>query len=59
MPKKKLTKAQVKRKIKACHRAVYDMLIDKMGHTNSDVPFSIQKLLEFNKSMNTAAKRMK
>jgi hypothetical protein len=59
MPKKKLTKAQVKRKINKIIVLYYDMFLDKMGHTNSDVPFGIPKLLEFHKIMNNAAKRMK
>jgi len=59
MPKKKLTKAQVKRKMKTCSNAMYDMILDKMGHANSDVPFSTPKLLEMNKIMQNATKRMK
>ena len=47
MPRKKLTKSQVKRKMKTCLNAMYDMLLDKMGHANSDVPFSMPKLMEF------------
>mgnify|MGYP005831820653 FL=1 len=59
MPKKKLTKAQVKRKLKTCMNAAYDMILDKMGHANSDVPFSLPKLMEFHKSLVSASKRMK
>ena len=59
MPKKKLTKAQVKRKLKTCNNVLYDLFLDKMGHANSDVPFSTPKLLEFNKAMQSATKRMK
>ena len=59
MPKKKLTKAQVKRKLKTCNNGLYDLFLDKMGHANSDVPFSTPKLLEFNKAMQSATKRMK
>jgi hypothetical protein len=32
MPKKRLTKAQVKRKVKTMHNAMYDLFIDKIGH---------------------------
>jgi len=32
MPKKKLTKAQVKRKVKIMHDAIYDLFIDKVGY---------------------------
>jgi len=59
MPRKKLTKAQVKRKLKTCNNALYDLFLDKMGHANSDVPFGVPKLLELNKAMQSATKRMK
>ena len=38
---------------------MYDMILDKMGHTNSDVPMSLPKLMELHKAMQGAAKRMK
>ena len=53
MPKKKLTKAQVKRKLKTCTNAMYDMILDKMGHANSDVPMSLPKLMEMHKLLQT------
>jgi len=59
MPKKKLTKAQVKRKLKTCSNAMYDMILDKMGHANSDVPFSLPKLMDMHKQLNRALKRVK
>ncbi len=59
MPKKKLTKAQVKRKLKTCSNAMYDMILDKMGHANSDVPMSLPKLMEMHKLLQNATKRMK
>jgi len=59
MPKKKLTKAHVKRKLKTCTNAMYDMILDKMGHTNSDVPMSLPKLMDMHKALQGAAKRMK
>jgi len=39
MPKKKLTKAQVKRKIKTMRNVVYDLYLDRLGYgsTNSNV----------------------
>jgi len=49
MPRKKLTKTAVKRKIKILNKNVYDLLLDKMGHgSNSFIPFSKSKLLELN-----------
>ena len=59
MPKKKLTKAQVKRKMKTINNAIYDLLLDKFGHTNSDVPMAVPRLVELNKQLRTAAKRIK
>jgi len=35
MPKKKLTKAQVKRKYKTATNALYDLYLDKLGHGNT------------------------
>ena len=44
MPKKKLTKAQVKRKMKQIIRATYDLFLDKFAHgSRSDVSFSSAK----------------
>jgi hypothetical protein len=59
MPRKRLTKTQVKKKIKTCSNAMYDMILDKMGHSNSDVPMSLPKLMEMHKAVQNAAKRMK
>lgn len=47
MPRKKLTKAQVKRKVIQLNRILYDLFLDKMGYgTDSEVPFSKRKLME-------------
>ena len=59
MPKKKLTVQQVRRKLKTCNNAMYDLFLDKVGHANSSVPMSVPKLLEFNKTLQSAAKRVK
>ena len=59
MPKKKLTKAQVKRQVNAMNNAVYHLLIDKMGHADSLVPMSLPKLIDLNKALQSATKRMK
>ena len=59
MPKKKLTKTQVKRKLKTCSNMMYDMILDKMGHTNSDVPMSLPKLMDMHKALQNATKRIK
>ena len=59
MPRKKLTKAQVKRKLKTVLNMMYDLINDKMGHANSDVPMSIPKMLEMHKVVGNAWKRTK
>jgi hypothetical protein len=59
MPKKKLTKAQTKRKLKTLTNGMYDMILDKMGHSNSDVPMSLPKLMEIHKALQGASKRVK
>ncbi len=59
MPKKKLTKTRVKRKLKMCANAMYDLFLDKLGHTNSDVPMSQNKILDMHRQITNAQKRMK
>ena len=51
MPKKKLTKAQVKRKFLTASNAFYDLITDKMGHADSKVPISFNKLVELHRPM--------
>ena len=59
MPKKKLTVQQVRRKLKTCNNAMYDLFLDKVGHANSSVPMSVPKLLDLNKELQSATKRVK
>ena len=59
MPKKKLTKAQTKRKLKTLTNGMYDMILDKMAHSNSDVSMSLPKLMEIHKALQSASKRVK
>jgi ATP-dependent Clp protease adapter protein ClpS len=59
MPKKKLTKAQVKRKLKTMKEWNAIMLNDKVYHQGSYVPMSVEKMFEFNRQMNSALKRIK
>ena len=40
MPRKKLTKAQVKRKYKSAFNPLYDLYLDKLGHPDSFNPVS-------------------
>jgi hypothetical protein len=59
MPKKKLTKAQVKRKLKTIMTASYDLVLDKMGHADSKVPMSLNKVLELNRTVTSQFNRVK
>jgi hypothetical protein len=59
MPKKKLTKAQVKSKLKQIDNKLYDLALDKLGHPDSRVTISVPKLLELAKTMHNAFKRVK
>ena len=59
MPKKRLTKIQVKKKLTALERNMYDLFLDKLGHSDSLVPFSQVKLLELHRVIQNARRRMK
>jgi len=57
MPKKKLTKAQVKKKLTALERNMYDLFLDKLGHADSLTPFSQAKMMELHKIVQNAKRR--
>ena len=60
MPKKKLTKAQVKRKLKTMMNALYDFNLDKFGHgPGSFVPLSVNKIITLHKEVSSALRRIK
>ena len=59
MPKKKLTKTQVKGYVVKLINALYNLQLDKMGHPDSLVPISEAKLSELRKTIFSAEKRMK
>ena len=59
MPKKKLTKAQVKRKVKNIYNAMYDLFLDKLGHPDSFNPMSKAKTLEVLDNISRARLRVK
>tara|TARA_Y100001951_G_scaffold62149_1_gene49631 strand:- start:44 stop:220 length:177 start_codon:yes stop_codon:yes gene_type:complete len=58
LPKKKLTKAQVKKKMKTAFNAIYDLEMDKLGQMDSFVPMSVGKLLEISDTIKRAHKRL-
>ncbi len=59
MPKKKLTKAQVKRNIKTAFNAIYDLEVDKLGQMQSFVPMSVMKLLELSDTLKREHNKIK
>ena len=59
MPKKKLTKTQVRKKLKQIMAASYDLVLDKMGHADSFVPMSLNKILELNRAVTQQFNRIK
>jgi hypothetical protein len=59
MPKKKLTKAQVKRTVKTIISSMTRMFNDKIEHSNSDVPMSAKKLLDSIIAMQGVERRIK
>ena len=59
MPKKKLTKAQVKKKLTTMGRNMYDLVLDKMGQPDSFVPMSLNKILELNRAVTQQFNRVK
>ena len=59
MPRKKLTKAQVKRKLKAIMKTTADLISDRMNHPDSVVPFTPAKLFDMSTVANNAFKRIK
>ena len=59
MPKKKLTKTQVKKKLKTMINASYDLMLDKIGHAKSDVPMSLSKAIELHKTLSLQFNRVK
>jgi hypothetical protein len=59
MPKKKLTKAQVKKKLKTITTNMTDLLIDKLGHADSFVNMSSKKLLDISADITRASARFR
>ena len=59
MPKKTLTKAQVKRKLKTIDNATASLILDKVEQTNSFVSMSLPRLLELSKPFRTLLNRLK
>ena len=59
MPKKKLTKTQVKSKMLKAANQLYDLFLDKFAHPDSFVPMSGTKLFDTVNLINKARSRIK
>lgn len=59
MPKKKLTKTQIKKKFTTASNNVYDLVLDKFGHSDSKVSMSKPKLMEVLDLLQRAKERTK
>lgn len=59
MPKKRLTKAQVKRELGKMQAAIGKMFVDRAYRPDSFVPMSEKTLLELNNKVKTAFRRVK
>ena len=59
MPRKKLTKAQVKKEFKRAHASLFRLFMDKMEHPDSRVSMSRNKLADLTTEMGRAWKRVK
>jgi len=59
MPKKKLTKAQVKAAFGLTWRALSKLLVDKIAASDSRVTMSVTKLVAMQKEIRNAQNRVK
>jgi hypothetical protein len=59
MAKKKLTRIQVKKKLRQITANMTDLLIDKLGHPDSFVNMSSKKLLDVSAEITRASARFK
>tara|TARA_Y100000004_G_scaffold169483_1_gene203790 strand:- start:42 stop:230 length:189 start_codon:yes stop_codon:yes gene_type:complete len=59
MPKKKLTKTQVIKKLRTVSNAMYDLFLDKFGHGSASmVPISQDKLRDMHNAIVNASQRV-
>ena len=58
MPKKKLTRTQVKRKLMSIQKTLRLLLIDRMDHANSEVTMTPKMIMEIGQKITAATKRI-
>jgi len=60
MPRKKLTKSQVKKRFNAAHTTLFILMLDKMENGSASfVPMSWKKMAELTDTLDRAIKRIK
>ena len=59
MPKKKLTKAQVKRSLRSINKNIYRMIMERLDVPDNHIPISTPKLMELHRTIESAFKRIK
>jgi hypothetical protein len=59
MPKKKLTKLQVKRLMASASKNIATLMLDRALHGSSFVPITINGLIDLDKKLKLASKRIK
>ena len=59
MPKKKLTKAQVKRSLRSINTNLYRMIMERLDVPDNNIPISTPKLMELHRTIESAFKRVK
>jgi len=60
MPKKKLNKGQVKRKVQTATNALYDLTLDKLAYgSRAEIPTSFDKLKAMHQTLLNALNRMR
>ena len=56
---KKLSKAKVKQKLTLIGKNIAKLMDDKLNHMNSDVPMSLNKMIDLRSAFFNAFKRVK
>ena len=59
MARKKLTKAQVKSRLRTIHNSLYRLIIENLDVPDNNVPMSTPKLMELHRTIGSAFNRVK
>jgi len=58
MPKKKLTKAQVKRSLKSINTNLYRMIMERLDVPDNNIPISTPKLMELHRTIESVSTKI-